>query len=49
MQTKDVASIKVLWQNHKVEEATWEVEEDMKFKYSHLFLSPNVRAKGMCS
>ncbi|XP_075095289.1 uncharacterized protein LOC142173570 [Nicotiana tabacum] len=30
LRTKDIASVKMLWHNHDVEEATWEVEEDMK-------------------
>lgn len=33
LKTKDVSLVKVLWRNYKVEEATWEVEEDMKSKY----------------
>lgn len=37
LRTKDVASVKVLWENQKVEEATWETEEDMKSKYPFLF------------
>ncbi|KAF3645805.1 Glucuronokinase G [Capsicum annuum] len=32
LRTKDVALAKVLWRNHKFEEATWEAEEDMKSK-----------------
>ena len=32
LRTKEVASIKVLWRNLFVEEATWEDEEDMKNK-----------------
>ncbi|XP_060182371.1 uncharacterized protein LOC132612041 [Lycium barbarum] len=35
--TKEIASVKVLWRNQKVEKATWEAEEDMKSKYLHLF------------
>ncbi|WMV32436.1 hypothetical protein MTR67_025821 [Solanum verrucosum] len=35
--TKEVASVKVLWRNQFVEEATWEAEEDMKKIYPHLF------------
>ncbi|WMV42486.1 hypothetical protein MTR67_035871 [Solanum verrucosum] len=30
LRTKEIASIKVLWRNQFVEEATWEAEEDMK-------------------
>ncbi|WMV23732.1 hypothetical protein MTR67_017117 [Solanum verrucosum] len=37
--TKDVASVKVLWRNQFVEEATWEAEEDMKKRYPYLFES----------
>ncbi|WMV24148.1 hypothetical protein MTR67_017533 [Solanum verrucosum] len=35
LRTKEVASAKVLWRNQFVEEATWEVEEDMKKRYPH--------------
>ncbi|XP_060170518.1 uncharacterized protein LOC132601455 [Lycium barbarum] len=37
LRTKEIASVKVLWRNQKVEEATWEAEEDMKSRYPHLF------------
>ncbi|WMV55017.1 hypothetical protein MTR67_048402, partial [Solanum verrucosum] len=37
LRTKEVASVKVLWKNQFVEEATWEGEEDMKKRYPHLF------------
>ncbi|XP_059289151.1 uncharacterized protein LOC132042632, partial [Lycium ferocissimum] len=37
LRTKDVISVKVLWRNHNTDEATWEVEEDMKTRYPHLF------------
>ncbi|WMV47564.1 hypothetical protein MTR67_040949 [Solanum verrucosum] len=33
LRTKEVASVKVLWRNQFVEEATWEAEEDMKKRY----------------
>ncbi|XP_070042750.1 uncharacterized protein [Nicotiana tomentosiformis] len=35
LRTKDIASVKVLWPNHDVEEAIWEAEEDMKIRYPH--------------
>ena len=35
---KVIPLVKVLWQNHKVEEATWEREDEMRTKYPHLFL-----------
>ncbi|XP_070042674.1 uncharacterized protein [Nicotiana tomentosiformis] len=37
LRNKEIASVKVLWQNQQVEEATWEAEEEMKKKYNHLF------------
>ncbi|WMV09230.1 hypothetical protein MTR67_002615 [Solanum verrucosum] len=37
LRTKEVASVKVLWRNQFVEEATWEAKEDMKKRYPHLF------------
>ncbi|WMV45062.1 hypothetical protein MTR67_038447 [Solanum verrucosum] len=42
LRTKEVASVKVLWKNQIVEEATWEAEEDMKKRYPHLFESGEV-------
>ncbi|XP_015060539.1 uncharacterized protein LOC107006521 [Solanum pennellii] len=40
LRTKDVASVKVLWQNNNSEEMTWEAEDEMKNKYPYLFLVP---------
>nr|XP_016449381.1 PREDICTED: uncharacterized protein LOC107774385 [Nicotiana tabacum] len=37
MRTKEIALVKVLWRDQKVEEATWEAEEEMKSRYPHLF------------
>src|SRR5687767_7918490 len=37
LRNKEVASVKVLWRNQKVESATWEAEEDMKKRYPYLF------------
>src|SRR5688572_29753850 len=39
LRNKEVASVKVLWRNQKVESATWEAEEDMKKRYPYLFSS----------
>ncbi|XP_074288905.1 uncharacterized protein LOC141614049 [Silene latifolia] len=33
----EISLVKVLWSNHNVDEATWEVEAEMKEKYPHLF------------
>ena len=37
LRKKEMASVKVLWKNHLVEGAIWEVEDDMKSGYPHLF------------
>lgn len=36
---KAVKLVKVLWSNHQVEGATWEVEDEMRNKYPELFQS----------
>ncbi|XP_074265687.1 uncharacterized protein LOC141588133 [Silene latifolia] len=33
---RETLLVKVLWSNHNVEEATWEVEDKMKENYPHL-------------
>ncbi|XP_074298138.1 uncharacterized protein LOC141628956 [Silene latifolia] len=33
----EVALVKVLWYNHEVEEATWEIDASMRERYPHLF------------
>ncbi|XP_070019880.1 uncharacterized protein [Nicotiana sylvestris] len=38
LRNKEIASVKVLWRNQQVEEATLEAEEDIKKKYPHLFV-----------
>lgn len=38
LRTKTVPLVKVLWKNSKSEEATWELEVDMKEKYPELFV-----------
>ncbi|XP_019223491.1 PREDICTED: uncharacterized protein LOC109205259 [Nicotiana attenuata] len=37
LQTKNVASVKVMWSNHSAQEATWEPEEAIREKYPYLF------------
>ncbi|XP_073298494.1 uncharacterized protein [Primulina huaijiensis] len=34
---KEIGFVKVLWRNHVIEEATWELEEEMRQRYSYLF------------
>ncbi|XP_047257618.1 uncharacterized protein LOC124889677 [Capsicum annuum] len=44
LSTKDAASIKVSWRNHKVEESTYEAEDDMKSKHPFLFSALKIYA-----
>ncbi|TYK16250.1 pol protein [Cucumis melo var. makuwa] len=37
LRSKGIPLVKVFWRNHKVEEATWEREDDMKARYPELF------------
>jgi hypothetical protein len=37
LRTKMITIVKVLWRNHGVEEASWEVEHNMQSRYLHLF------------
>jgi hypothetical protein len=39
LKNKSISLVKVLWNNHLVEEASWELEESMRNKYPHLFVS----------
>ena len=37
LRNKIIPLVKVLWKNHKMEEPTWEREDDMKARYPELF------------
>ncbi|KAA0061989.1 pol protein [Cucumis melo var. makuwa] len=37
LRNREIPLVKVLWQNHRVEEVTWEREDDMKARYPELF------------
>ncbi|KAM6577584.1 hypothetical protein CsatB_029421 [Cannabis sativa] len=37
LRSKTIALVKVLWKNSKVEEATWELESDMRTQHPELF------------
>ncbi|XP_075074821.1 uncharacterized protein LOC142162371 [Nicotiana tabacum] len=39
LRSKEIVFVKFLWRNHTVEEATWEIEDNMQVKYPHLFQS----------
>ncbi|KAL0536821.1 hypothetical protein IC582_025783 [Cucumis melo] len=37
LRNREIPLVKVLWRNHRVEEATWEREDDMRARYPELF------------
>ncbi|KAA0050678.1 pol protein [Cucumis melo var. makuwa] len=37
LRNREIPLVKVLWRNHRAEEATWEREDDMKARYPELF------------
>ena len=37
LRNRTIPMVKVLWRNHKVEEATWEIESEMRKNYPYLF------------
>jgi len=37
LRTKTIPLVKVLWQNHEVVEASWELEQEIRSKYPYLF------------
>ncbi|XP_059289579.1 uncharacterized protein LOC132043108 [Lycium ferocissimum] len=37
LRSKEIASVKVQWKHHVVEEPTWETESDMRSRYPQLF------------
>ena len=39
LRNKSISIVKVLWRNHLVEDATWEVEVNMGSRYPNLFSS----------
>ena len=41
LRNKQISLVKVLWRNHKIEEATWESEETMCQQYPQLFNEGN--------
>ena len=38
LRTKTIALVKVMWRNSKSEEATWELESDMRDRFPELFV-----------
>ncbi|XP_027154858.1 uncharacterized protein LOC113754806 [Coffea eugenioides] len=46
LRTKLIPLVKVLWRYHEIEEATWEVEEDIRAKYLELFSDQDAMSAG---
>nr|XP_023892185.1 uncharacterized protein LOC112004183 [Quercus suber] len=42
LRTKNISLVKVLWNNHTVEEASWEREDEMKSNYLELFFNEDM-------
>lgn len=37
LRTKTIPLVKIFWRNHDIEEALWELEQEMRGRYPHLF------------
>ena len=37
-----VELVKIQWSNHSIQEATWELEEDIREKHPHIFQDPGI-------
>ena len=37
LRSKSIPMVKVIWNNHSVEDCTWELEQDMRDQFPHLF------------
>ena len=37
LRSKHIPMVKVIWKNHSVEDCTWELEQDMRDQFPHLF------------
>ncbi|XP_059650102.1 uncharacterized protein LOC132295845 [Cornus florida] len=42
LRNKTIPMVKILWRHHGVEEATWELEQEVRSKYPELFSSPGM-------
>ena len=45
LRNQKIPMVKVGWQNHSKEEATWETEDYMRANYPHLFQPPDNQKK----
>ncbi|XP_035540223.1 uncharacterized protein LOC118344209 [Juglans regia] len=39
LRNRTIPLVKVVWKNHSISEASWELEEEMQVRYPHLFVS----------
>ncbi|XP_027157475.1 uncharacterized protein LOC113780267 [Coffea eugenioides] len=46
LRNKRIPLVKILWRNHRIEEVTWEVEEEMKKKCPELFENQDEKFRG---
>ena len=37
-----VELVKIQWSNHSIQEATWELEEEIREKHPHIFQDPGI-------
>ncbi|XP_027127777.1 uncharacterized protein [Coffea arabica] len=49
LRNKQIPLVKVLWRNHGLEEATWDVEEEIRGKYPDLFPNQGLLSKEFSS
>ena len=42
LQNREIPMVKVIWKNHGLEEATWEIAERMRRDYPQLFILGNL-------
>jgi len=46
LRNKQIPLVKILWHHHGLEEATWELEEEMKKEYPKLFQTQGKEFRG---
>ncbi|XP_027169262.1 uncharacterized protein LOC113768960 [Coffea eugenioides] len=49
LKNKRIPLVKVFWRNHGLEEATWEIEEEIRGKYRDLFSNQGIISRTKCS
>ncbi|XP_070010200.1 uncharacterized protein [Nicotiana sylvestris] len=49
LRSKDIVFVKVQWRGQLVKEATWETELEMRSRYPHLFVTPDLGVSKLSS